>query len=124
MDTGRELSGVRVASPEWVTIDKDKGVLSGERNLPPVNTFVFCLMPTGDVSSAFVLCSLFGYQVAEHTTFKEDSKDAANIRKRVTNSGWVFTEDNRTGTKTVKNKEEDPTIKIEVDQENEGKEKT
>jgi len=123
MDTGRELSGVRVASPEWVTIDKDKGFLSGERNLPPVNTFVFCLMPTGDVSSAFVLCSLFGYQVAEHAAFKEDSEDAAHTRKKVTNSGWVLTEDNRTGTKIVKNREEDETVKIEIDQEEEGKEK-
>jgi len=123
MDTGRELSGVRVASPEWVTIDKDKDFLSGERNLPPVNTFVFCLMPTGDVSSAFVLCSLFGYQVAEHAAFKEDSEDAKHIRKKVTNSGWVFEEDNRTGTKTIKNKKEDETVKIEIDQESEGDEK-
>jgi len=123
MDTGRELSGVRVASPEWVTIDKDKGFLSGERNLPPVNTFVFCLMPTGDVTSAFVLCSLFGFQVAEHAAFKEDSEDVAHTRKRVTNSGWVFTEDNRTGTKIAQNREKDETVKIEIDQEDEGNEK-
>jgi hypothetical protein len=127
MDTGRELIGVRVASLEWVTIptkeNGDKGFLSGERNLPPVDTFVFCVMPTGEPTSAFVLCSGFGRNIAQHAAFKEDSEDAKHIGKRVDNSGWVYTTDNRTGTKTIQNREEDETIKIEIDQEDKGKEK-
>jgi hypothetical protein len=123
MDTGRELSGLRVASLEWVTIDNDKGFLSGQRRLPPVNTFVFCITPDGDPARGVVLFSAFGFQVAEHAAFKEDSEDAKHIKKRVTNSGWVFTEDNRTGTMIAQNKPEKPTIKIEVDQESEGEEK-
>jgi hypothetical protein len=121
MDTGRELSGVRVASLEWVTIDEKKGFLSGERRLPPVDTYVYCPMPTGEPSSAFVLCSGFGYQVADHAAFKEDSEDAKFIKKRVDNSGWDRTLDYRTGTRKAKNKSE--SIQIEIDQEEDGKEK-
>ena len=113
--TGRVYSGLRVASLEWVTIDEKKGFLSGQRRLPPVNTFVLCLMQTDDPNTAIVLCSLFGYQVADHAAFKEDSEDAAHTRKRVTNSGWIHTEDNRTGTVVIQNKEEEPEIKIEID---------
>ena len=121
MDTGRILSGVRVASLEWVTVDDKKGFLSGQRRLPPVDTFVLCLMPNGEPNSAIVLCSAFTYNEAEHAAFKEDSKDVAHIRKLVTNSGWLHTEDNRTGTVVIQNKEKEPTIKIEIDQENEEK---
>jgi preprotein translocase subunit YajC len=123
MDTGRELSGLRVASMEWVTIDDEKGFLSGQRRLPPVNTFVFCITPDGDPSRGLVLCSVFGFQVAKHAAFKEKSEDAKHTRKRVTNSGWFFTEDNRTGTKIAKNREKDETIKFEIDQEEKGNEK-
>ena len=46
-DMGIVLTGVRVASAEWVTVEKDKP-LTGERHLPPVDTYVFCMMPTGE----------------------------------------------------------------------------
>jgi hypothetical protein len=122
-NSGLEFSGLRVASLEWVTIDKEKGFLSGERRLPPVNTYVFCVMPTGDPASALVLCSAFGYQAADHAAFKEDSEDAKFIKKQVDNAGWVRELDYRTGTRSVKNHPEGETIKIEVDQEEEGNEK-
>jgi len=121
MDTGRILSGVRVASLEWVTVNDEKGFLSGQRRLPPVDTFVLCLMPNGEPNSAIVLCSAFAYDEAKHAAFKEDSEDAAHIRKIVTNSGWIHTEDNRTGTVIFQNKEEEPEIKFEIDQEESGK---
>jgi hypothetical protein len=123
MDTGRELSGVRVASLEWVTIDEEKGFLSGEWRPPPVNTFVFCIMPTGEPSSAFVLCSMVGRQVAAHSAFKEESEDAKYIKKQVDNSGWVRTLDYRSGTRTIQSKPKDEKIKLEINQEEEGKEK-
>jgi hypothetical protein len=122
-NSGLELSGLRVASLEWVTIDEEKGFLSGERRLPPVNTYVFCVMPTGDPASALVLCSAFGYQAANHAAFKEDSEDAKFIKKQVDNAGWVRELDYRTGTRSVKNHPEGETIKIEVDQEEDGNEK-
>lgn len=120
---GFELSGVRVASKEWVTVVDGKH-LTGERHLPPVDTYVFCLMPTGEYSSAFVLCSGFTRQEAVHADFKQKGEDAANTFEQVENSGWKKTVDYRTGTKKFENKtDSDPTIKIEIDQESEGDEK-
>lgn len=120
---GFELSGVRVASKEWVTVVDGKH-LTGERHLPPVDTYVFCLMPNGEYSSAFVLCSGFTRQEAVHADFKQEGEDAANTFEQVENSGWKKTVDYRTGTKKFENKtDSDPTIKIEIDQENEGDEK-
>ena len=122
-DTGIELGGLRVASFEWVTAAKDKH-LTGERHLPPVDTYVFCLMPNGEYSSAFVLCSGFAYQEAVHADFKQDGEDAEKTHERVENSGWHMTTDYRTGTKKFENKtDSDPTITLVIDQESDGEEK-
>lgn len=120
---GFELSGVRVASMEWVTV-KDGKHLTGERHLPPVDTYVFCIMPNGEYSSAFVLCSGFTRQEAVHADFKQEGDDAANTHEVVENSGWKKTKDYRTGTKKFENKtDSDATITLEIDQESEGDEK-
>ena len=47
----------------------------------------------------------------------------ANKELELKNGGWLKTTDIRTGTKVIKNKPEDETIKIEIDQESEGEEK-
>jgi len=121
-DMGIILTGIRVASAEWVTAQDGKH-LTGERHLPPVDTYVFCLMPTGEYASAFVLCSGFTRQESVHADFKKKGEDAANTHEKVDNSGWHVTSDYRTGTKKIRNKVEDPTISIEVDQETDGDEK-
>ena len=121
-DMGILLTGVRVASAEWVTVEKDKP-LTGERHLPPIDTYVFCMMPTGEYTSAFVLCSGFTRQEAVHADFKKKGEDAAMTHEKVDNSRWHYTCDYRTGTKKIDNKMEDPTISIEVDQETDGDEK-
>lgn len=121
-DMGILLTGVRVASAGWVTVEKDKP-LTGERHLPPVDTYVFCMMPTGEYTSAFVLCSGFTRQEAVHADFKKKGEDAAMTHEKVDNSRWHYTCDYRTGTKKLYNKMEDPTISIEVDQETDGDEK-
>ncbi|MDR0473680.1 MAG: hypothetical protein LBH43_08450 [Treponema sp.] len=128
MDTGREISGVRVASQQWVTMDEEKDYLTGERKLPPVNSFVCCFMPTGEPTSAVVMFSVFAYQDPMGggiTEFKEDSEDAKHIDKKIDNGGWRFTHDKRSGAKRIQNapKEGDETISLEVDQEEEGNEK-
>lgn len=112
MDTGFELAGVRVASMEWVTVDDSKNYLSGERHLPPVGTYVFCMCPNGEISTAFVLCSGFLIHQAKHSAFKEKGKE--NSYKTVENSGWVKETDYKTGNKTIKNKPENETISIDV----------
>lgn len=123
MDNGYILSGVRVASMEWVTVAKNKH-LTGERHLPPVDTFVFCLMPNGEYSSAFVLCSGFARQQAIHADFKEKSEDAKNTWERVENSGWYKKVDYRNGSLQIKNKtDEEATVQLEINQENEKDEK-
>lgn len=122
MDNGMEVPSVKVASAEWVTIDKDKNALSGERHLPPVNTYVFCMMPTGELSSAFVLCSGFATAEAEHSAFMKSGADAAATWERVCNSGWQSVTDYRTGTTTIANKAQDATITLKADQETVGEE--
>lgn len=123
MNTGIELSGVRVASMEWVTV-KDGKHLTGERHLPPIDTYVFCLVPNGEFSSAFVLCSGFARHEAIHGDFKKEGEDAANTLEKVENSGWHSTTDYRTGTKKFENKTDSkPTITLEIDQESDGEEK-
>lgn len=121
-DMGIVLTGVRVASAEWVTAQDGKP-LTGERHLPPVDTYVFCLMPTGEYASAFVLCSGFTRQEAVHADFKKKGEDAANTHEKVDNSHWHFVSDYRTGTKKIRNKVKEPTISVEVDQESDGDEK-
>jgi hypothetical protein len=130
-DFGRDIAGVRVASSQWVTMPCDEGgtkskdTLTGQRHLPPVNTYVYCLMPTGEPSSAIVLCSVFAYQDPNHADFKEDSEDAVFIEKRIDNGGWKFTHDIRTGTRRIQNspKDGEETISLEVNQEEKGKAK-
>jgi len=119
---GREISNVRVSSNKWVTIDKDKGYLSGKRDLPPIDTYVLVFMPNGEYSSSVIIASGFSDD-PQHADFKEDSDDAKEISDSIENSGWKFTDDKRTGTRVLQNKPEDPTIKIEVDQENKDDEK-
>ena len=119
---GREISNVKVASHIWVTVDDEKGFLSGSRDLPPIDTYVLVFMPNGEYSSATIIASVFSSDPL-HGDFKEDSEDAKEISDSVKNSGWKYTEDKRTGTRVLQNKPEDPTIKIEVDQEDEGDEK-
>jgi len=127
-DTGRVLSGVRVASRQWVTMDDGKDWLTGERKLPPVNSFVLCLMPTGDPASAVVLCSVFACQDSMNggiSAFKDDSEDAKFTDRKADSGGWLFTHDRRTGTRRIGNAPVpgDQTIFLEVDQEEEGREK-
>lgn len=120
---GIEFSGVKVASMEWVTVQEGKH-LTGERHLPPVDSYVFCCMPNGEYSSAFVLCSGYTRQEAVHGDFKVEGEDAANTHEKVENSGWHCTTDYRTGTKNIENKtDSEPTIILNIDQEEAGNEK-
>ena len=122
-DTGRELMNIPVASREWVTYKKDgKPQLTGERNLPPVGSYVYCVMPNGTYDDCFVLCSMFS-TASIHKDYMADGEDTANTRLTQENGGWLKTTDIRTGTKVIKNKPEDETVKIEIDQESEGEEK-
>lgn len=124
-DTGIELTHRRVASFQWV-IYKEGGSpeLTGKRDLPPVGSYVFCLMPNGTLDTLFVLCSMFSTEAAHGAYFGEDDNDAdaQNTILDVEKSGWQKSTDIRTGTKIVQNRQTDETIKLEINQEAAGSE--
>lgn len=128
MASGYIIANVRVLSPTWVTVDEEKGYLSGERYLPPVDTFVLCVCPEGNFANTVIIGSGFALSAAVHADFKTDSEDekelanAANTRKIVRNSGWTEETDFRNGTKRIRNapEEADATISIEINQGNDG----
>lgn len=102
---GFKFHYVPVASREWVS--KDGG--SGERDLPPVGSRVFILMPTGTVQGGFVLCSGFSFNsVSEQADFKASSDkdiEAFNTsRKKISSSGWTFGENLGSGNITAESK--------------------
>ena len=110
-DTGIEISGVDVASREWVV--REGGVLAGERNLPPVGAYVYCAMPSGRYEESFVLCSMFSMSPV-HGDYREEGEDAAATRLTQESGGWLKTTDRRTGAKKFQNRSEDPTITVEI----------
>ena len=130
MPSGYEIANVRVLSRTWVTVDDDKGYLSGERYLPPKDTFVFCVCPEGNLADTVILGSGFAMSVPEHADFKTDSDDQteldndANTRKIVRNSGWTYETDYRNGSKKIRNKPEegDATISVDINQGEDGEE--
>ena len=104
---------VPVASMEWV--NKDGG--RGERNLPPVGSRVFILMPTGTVQGGFVLCSGFSFNsVKEKEDFKaindDDIEKFNNSKKRISNSGWTLEENLENGNIILSNKEQSIALQI------------
>lgn len=121
-DTGIELMNVGVASSQWVTYTENgKPQLTGERNLPPKGTYVFCIMPNRTYTDCFILCSMFS-TASIHADYIKAGDEGANIKYTQENSGWLKTLDIRTGTRKIQNKAEEPTISIEIDQESEGEE--
>lgn len=124
-DTGVEYKYIPVSSKEWVNAD----LSSGERNLPPVNTRVFVLMPTSTIQSAFILCSGFGRgQSDELSNFVCTSNDNtelekySNSKKIKSVDGWQKEIDNTSGNlKIISNDENiilDSKIKTESSNEN------
>jgi hypothetical protein len=130
-DSGRVFAGIRVASDQWVVIPqkeatgKNKDSLTGRRRLPPKDAYVLCFMPTGEPSSAIVLCSVFAYQDPNHAELRDGGEDNEYIDEKVDSGGWKFTHDIRTGTRKIQNspKDGEETISLEVNQEENGKSK-
>jgi hypothetical protein len=96
LDSGVFLKHVPVRSKGWVIYqeDSEKDFNAGGRDLPPLHTRVFILMPTGTYNDCFVLCSLFS------TPDKADpllAEDRERIQEIQTPSWWHITNDNDTG---------------------------
>lgn len=106
-DSGVELPHVKVASHQWVDYEEEGSpVLTGRRDLPPVGSYVYCVMPTGTYNGCFVLCSMFSSESVHGAYKASDDTDEtiANTVLDVEKSGWQATTDIRTGTKTLQNK--------------------
>jgi hypothetical protein len=121
-DTGMKIIGIPVVSNEWVCPKTaDKKYLSASRNLPPIGSRVFVLMPNKTYTSAFVLCS--GYPLGEPKT-KTYFADANNKNKlnneryTKTVSGWEIIENYKSGNIDFISKDED--IKVSLTCEKEG----
>lgn len=84
---------------EWISDD------SQERNLPPVGSFVFIIMPDNCISNAFILCS--GYPKGEvslqglYAKNDDEKKVKDTEREIVTPSHWNEKEDYVSGTRTL-----------------------
>jgi hypothetical protein len=127
-DTRQEIAGVRVASHQWVVMDNKESrkapFLSGTIDLPPVGAFVFCLVPNGEISSAFVLCSGYAMRDASHAALRDGAKGEEFFKKEITPAGWTEKVDRRTGTVRIADNplEGAETVSLEIDQEAKGSE--
>lgn len=100
-DLGQELHNVQVASMQWVCTNNEKNFLSGSRDLPQVNSYVFCICPQGDITSSFVLCSGFMRDCDKHKQFMQKNKN--NIIEKIDSAGYHLTKDIDTGTVKISN---------------------
>lgn len=109
-----EYKGLPVVSGEWVTVDEKKDYIPSQRNLPPVNSWVFVLTPTRTATGAFVLCSGFtrGDENIRQLWAKDDDEleEKNNCRETKTQGGWDITEEYANG--NFKAESNDGNIKI------------
>jgi hypothetical protein len=85
LDLGIFLDHVPVSTKEWVKNNDD--YTSGMRDLPPVETRVFIMMPSGTLDDCFVLCSgLTPVDKSHRETFMPAGKETE--RYRVTPGNW------------------------------------
>lgn len=115
-DTGYSCINIPVVSKEWICNDGDKSFISGSRNLPPVKSRVFVLMPYHTMDGAFVLCS--GYTKGDEGTHnlwaktKNDINKLNYITEKISLSGWKYKEYEKDGNKVIESLDEK--IKIEL----------
>jgi hypothetical protein len=118
LDSGTHLKHVPVSSPEWVMPGKE--YTSGERNLPPVESRVFIIMPTGDFDGCFILCSGFSMtDPAQKQAFMGDETE--KIRKRVLPGNWKEEYQYATGTYELVSPDGKTRVKLDYGTEREAK---
>ena len=112
LDTGIYLKYVPVRSMEWVLYgeDTEKEYNAGERDLPPLHSRVFILMPSGTYDDCFVLCSLFSTP-DKGKPFLDENRE--KIKEGITPSGWHITNDNDTGSHKAVSRDKKTSIEID-----------
>ena len=115
------VSSAPVASMEWVNeIEGSDGYVTGERNLPPRGASVFIMMPSGNLDSAFVLCSGFSVFETPHVDafmakddLEKELKDP--VRKRVLPGNWKTEYNHDTGTVSAISPDDKTSVLLDYD---------
>jgi hypothetical protein len=124
LDMGVYLRHIPVVSREWVITKAVSGAdyTTGERDLPPPNSRVFVMMPTGTFDDCFVLCSGFSpTDKNDNTPFADE--DTEKIRERIKQGGWHTIYDCVAGTYEIISPDGKSSIKIDYGTWEEAKDK-
>lgn len=109
MDIGIVLPGLPVGMAEFVKENSIGGTTfySGKVDLPARESYVFCLMPNGTLTSAFVLCSGIPYGNDYSKKFfsqGESEKSKFPLIEKITDQeGWTITKKKDTGNMFIQN---------------------
>jgi len=100
IDLGINIPHVPVASKEWVIFgqDVDKNFNSGMRDLPPVGSRVFLMMPSFSFDDCFVAPFSCFNSVDKNVSFPFLEKGQENRKEQITPSGWSEVNNYATGT--------------------------
>lgn len=100
-DRGFEVRRIPVASRDWVT---ESDPPAGGRDLPPEDTYVFMLMPTGQIESAFIIASAFPRTLsAMKNEFLAEGKEGEAFSR--IEGGWQKTYDKSKGDTLIEDKD-------------------
>lgn len=117
-DTKQEYYGIPVISKEWVCDRED--YVTGSRNLPPVGSRVFVLVPSGTIASAFILCSGFTRgDSATHGLWGTDSDadEKARSEEKISQGGWDVAENYDSGQIYIESKDKKVSLTVDLDNE-------
>jgi len=100
-DRGFEVRRIPVASRDWVT---ESDPPAGGRDLPPEDTYVFMLMPTGQIESAFIIASAFPRTLSTmKNEFLAGGKEEESFSR--IEGGWQKTYDKSKGDTLIEDKD-------------------
>jgi hypothetical protein len=124
LDTGVFLEGVPVASREWVRngADVDLDYNTGERDLPPVESRVFVLMPSQTFDDCFVLPISSFNTVDANASSPFLGEGIEKIKERITPSKWHVTDNYVTGSHMSVSPDKKTSLEIDYGTEDEPKE--
>lgn len=102
---GIEIRRVKVRSLEWSGYNSNRGF--GERDLPPVGSKVFILLPDGEdvLDTAFVICSVVDtvWETGEKAKAELAVSSKEREALRITEQGWKAKRDKDTGDIVIEN---------------------
>jgi len=117
---GIEIRRVKVRSLEWSGYNSNRGF--GERDLPPVGSKVFILLPDGEdvLDTAFVICSVVDtvWETGEKAKAELAVSSKEREALRITEQGWQIKRDKDTGDVVIETSDGTDKIIISLDRTN------